>query len=380
MSMLQALEAYSENLNKRDISLLERAIKVLESNKYEEYKDVFKGRTLISPDKKCFNGVWNWDSAFHAIGVARFDKEAAFEQIEGFLSYIKEDGMLPDNLLLDGGIGWHSSKPPVFAWAALEVARLTGDSSILVKVYDKLALNASFWETQRSYNGLFHYDAYMQGSDEEKDVWARWESGWDNSVRWDKGIFDIYPVDLNCFMFIFYKSMAEISEMIGKPAGEWKEKSDRMSKLIEDTFWNDELEAYTDRYFSGEYSSCLSPASFMPLFARCASRERAEKMAKLAADKERFNSTMPTVSFDDPGYSTDYWRGPLWMNTAYFAAKGLKNYEFPSADAIKENVLALVDSDKEHIYENYDVKNNVGLCARNFSWSACFIIEFILDW
>ena len=52
--------------------------------------------------------------------------------------------------------------------------------------------------------------------------------------------------------------------------------------------------------------------------------------------KNNFKEKMPTVSFDNPEYSTDYWRGPTWLNVAYFAAKGLKNYGFEVADKIKE--------------------------------------------
>ena len=45
---------------------------------------------------------------------------------------------------------------------------------------------------------------------------------------------------------------------------------------------------------------------------------------------------MPTVSYDNPNYSTNYWRGPTWLNVAYFAAKGLKNYHFDdTADKIR---------------------------------------------
>lgn len=380
MRASQFVNTYKGKLSQRDYSLLVRAVNVLESNRLKEYVSVFSNREFITPDKNVFKGVWNWDSAFHGMAVSRYDKQLAFDQIEGFLSYIKDDGMLPDNLLYNGDMGFHSSKPPVFAWAALETAKRTNDNSILKRVYEKLVLNEKFWRTQRFHNGLFHYGTYMHGTDEENLKWAGWETGWDNSVRWDNGIFNLYPVDLNCYMLLFYKSMVEIAEILGFDTAEWMLKAKDLERLIESRFWNEEISAYTDRYFSGEFSFCLTPASFMPLFVETASDERAEKMAKIAEDENKFNSTMPTVSFDNPEYSTKYWRGPLWLNTAYFAAKGLKNYNFPIADIIKENILSLVDLDKEHIYENYDAKNNVGLCAKNFSWSACFIIEFILNW
>ena len=92
-----------------------------------------------------------------------------------------------------------------------------------------------------------------------------------------------------------------------------------------------------------------------------------------------FKDKMPTVSYDNPGYSNDYWRGPTWLNVAYFAAKGLKNYGFEVADRIKENILNMCFDEKGGIFENYDSITGKGLCCDHFSWSSVFIIEFILN-
>ena len=90
---------------------------------------------------------------------------------------------------------------------------------------------------------------------------------------------------------------------------------------------------------------------------------------------------MPTVSYDNPSYSSgDYWRGPTWLNTAYFALKGLMDYGFKElAEDLREHILNAVYNEKRGIYEYYDSKSGEGLGAFNFGWSAAFIIEFILD-
>lgn len=383
MKELKLTEKLGYNLSSRDKTLIERALKILEGNKYYDIQQYFDNRIMVSPALLSggYLGVWNWDTAFHAVGLSRFDAKLAIDQIEGFFKYMLEDGMLPDFIDKEGNARIHSSKPPVFAWAAYEVYKNTGDIDFLKRIYNKLVLNENFWRTQRFDGKLFYYDAYLKGTDDEKIVWTKWESGLDNSVRWDNGIIEYYPVDLNCFMLSFYESMLKISQLIGEKSDEWESKYKELSVLIEETFWNDTIGAYTDKNrFTGEYSNCLTPESFMPLYVKTASKERAKKMAQIAADKNKFNSTMPSVSYDNKEFSNDYWRGPLWMNMAYFAAKGLKNYGFSVADDIKENVLNLVDGDKDGIYENYDTINNKGLCNNTFSWSACFIIEFILNW
>lgn len=365
----------------RNKDLLNRALTVLEKNKLYDVQRYFDGRIMLSPGMTDFLGVWNWDTAFHAVGLSRFDEKLAIDQIEGFLSHIRDDGMLPGVIKLDGTPLIHSSKPPVFAWAAYEVYKNTGDVDFLKRIYNKLVLNETFWRTQRFDGKLFYYDSYLKGLDEENLLWAKWESGLDNSVRWDHGIVEYYPVDLNCFMLSFYESMSKISQLIGEESDEWNTKAEELSILIEETFWNDDIGAYTDKNrFTGFFSNCLTPASYMPLYVKTASKKRAEKMAEIAADKNTFHSNMPTVSYDNPEFSNDYWRGPLWLNVAYFAAKGLKNYGFLVADDIKENVLNVVDYNKDGIYENYDTINKKGLCNSNFSWTACFVIEFILNW
>ena len=385
MTGLNFAESFEGKLSERDFSLLKRCAKTLDNNVFTHEELNINGKTMISPcwnrdGSDSFNGVWNWDTAFHAIAVSRWDKQLAFDQIEGFFEFMKEDGMLPDVHTIHGDTGYHSSKPPVFPWAALLVTERTKDTSMAERMFDKLVTNIRFWETQRFDGKLFYYDAYIKGTEKEL-TYIKWESGLDNSVRWDDGILNLYPVDLNCFMLMAYRSLASLSDILGKDKTEWKTKANKMEVLIEETFWNEELKAYTDvDRFTGKFSSCLTPASFMPLYVGTASKERAEHLSHLAQDKEKFNCNMPSVSYDNKEFSDNYWRGPVWLNIAYFAAKGLKDYGFTVADKIKDNILNMCDGYKKAICENYDSVKNIGINKHNFSWSSVFIIEFILNW
>ena len=176
--------------------------------------------------------------------------------------------------------------------------------------------------------------------------------------------------------------MAYIAKELGLcfEADVWKAKEMTLSANIEKHLWNDKMKAYADaNRFTHEVSDVLTPASFMPLYIQTASIERAEYMGALAKDKNKFYPGMPTVAYDNPQYSKDYWRGPTWLNVAYFAAKGLKNYGFDDvADGIKETVLSWVEKDNGVTYENYNA-NGIGMGAVPFSWSATFVIEFILN-
>ena len=365
--------------SERDSELLLRTYDVLMNNVYESGNYLWMPYRCISPGKETFQGIWNWDSAFHSVGVSRYDYQLAKEGVLGFLKFQKENGFLPDCIFEDGTIVESCSKPPVFAWAAQEMYKREGDLDFLKEIYPKLSRNVDFWENERLYNGLFFYDASNKES-ETYLTYAKYESGWDNSVRWDNGITNHWPIDLNCYMVMFYRSMSFFANELGiiADAEKWGRKHKELSELINQKMWNGENRYYADvNRFTGEYSTVLSPASFMPLYIDIATVERADAMRIIAEDK--FNYKMPTVSFDNPQYSNDYWRGPTWLNVAYFAAKGLKNYKFEVADKIKDNILNMCYNEKNGIYENYDSVTGKGLCCDHFSWSCVFITEFILN-
>lgn len=364
----------------RDRELIKRSYYTLMNNVYPDNGFLWSPYRCISPGKTTFHGIWNWDSAFHAVGVARWSVELAKESIEGFLKFQREDGLIPDVIYEDGSVVSSFGKPPLFAWATEIIYKQDYDVDFVKGVYPKLKKNAEYLEKYRCYEGLFYYDA----DDKETDDYltrVKYESGWDNSVRWDNGINEYWAVDLNCFMVMFYSSLSYLAQELNlsEDMCEWQNKEKYLCELINKNLWNDNGKYYADvNRFTKEASEVLSPASFMPLYICIATEKMAQSMNEIA--KENFKGKMPTVSFDNPEYSNDYWRGPTWLNVAYFAAKGLKNYGCQVADEIKESILNMCFEEKTGIYENYDSISGKGLCCNSFSWSAVFIIEFILNW
>lgn len=377
------LEENRGNVSGMEYDLLRRCAEVLYKNIAREEGLPWSPYRCITPGRgKYFRGIWNWDTAFHAMAVSRWDVRLAEECILGFAQFQLPDGMFPDVIFKDGRIEDRLSKPPVLPWATEIVYKRGGNREFIEKLYPRYVKNERFWCEKRCDGGLFYYDAADKDS-EEHETLAMWESGWDNSVRWDGSpIYELWTVDLNCYMVMFYRSMANLAEELSVPddAQKWREKEKRLTALIEERLWDDEIKGYTDvNRISGAATGVFTPACFMPLYVGIAPRERAEYMNSHAADKNKFFSGMPTAAYDEEGYSTDYWRGPTWLNVAYFAAKGLKNYGFETADEIKKTILSWCDSDKRGIFENYDSKTGKGLCCDSFSWSAAFIIEFILN-
>jgi len=81
----QWLKQYEGTVSARDYRLLDKASRILMQNiAPHEEETLWKPYRAITPSmgrwpngKICFPGIWNWDSAFHMVGVSRFDKELA---------------------------------------------------------------------------------------------------------------------------------------------------------------------------------------------------------------------------------------------------------------------------------------------------------------
>lgn len=375
------IEQTEKGLCERDKRLIKRAADTIDGNIWTDA--VWYPYSCIVPFRSYENSaIWGWDSAFHALTVSRWDSELATQCLDAFMNYQLPIGAFPDAVKADGFIETRCSKPPLLAYACEAVFKKSGDKFFLKQAYMKLVNNERFLCKNRKYCGLFFYDA-PDKNDPEYYNWARNDSGWDNSVRWDDACAEYWAIDLNCFMVMTYRSLKFMAQELhdSERLDEWEQKEKELTKLINEKLWNEELNSYTDvNRFNHKKSTVLSPASFMPLYIKIAPKEYAEYMNRHAESRDEFYPGMPTVAYNNAEYSNGYWRGPTWLNVAYFAAKGLKNYGFTVADEIRNYILDMVDANDDAIYENYDSVAAKGLHAKNFAWSACFTIEFILEW
>ncbi len=371
-------KTFSENQK----TLLLRAVNVLLGNVRSADSGAWAGRKIIIPSPACYLGAWNWDSAFHALAVSKWNLDLALEQINIFFEQQEPSGLFPDTLFLSGEKCTCICKPPVFAWVLCEIAKAYPDLK-LNYYYEKLDKNTDFWENCRKSGDLFHYDADEEPDFDEYEKHCRNESGWDTSVRWDNGAQKLWAIDLNCYMVLVYRTLCEFASKLNKldKAAEWKSKELALADKINELLYNEALGCYFDADIkTGEHTKIYSPASFMPLFVQIADENKAKRLAELAADKSKFYPLMPTVSYDNSEYNaTDYWRGPTWLNVAYFALKGLKNYGFSElVSDYKERILTACFNEKRDIFEYYNSKTGEGLGASGFGWSAVFIIEMLL--
>jgi hypothetical protein len=113
-------------------------------------------RDVISmPDKWEYPWYAAWDLAFHMVPFASLDPHFAKEQLILLLRewYMHPNGQIPAYEFAFGDVN-----PPVHAWAAWRVYKITGprgqrDRTFLARVFNKLLMNFTWWVNRKDAEG-----------------------------------------------------------------------------------------------------------------------------------------------------------------------------------------------------------------------------------
>lgn len=355
-----------------------------------------------------FNGMWAWDSWKQAVAAASFFPELAKDNIRAMFDYQREDGMVIDAIFYNkDGDNWNerNSKPPLAAWAVWKVYEESKDKTFLEEMYPKLVKYHNWWYSHRDNdkNGIAEYGATvdrLNNSDKEVLRAVAWESGMDNAVRFDEdyGVeilknineknecigysINQESVDLNSYLFAEKKFLAKIAEILSKPEDSktYEKEGEYIRDFIQKHMFSEEEGFFFDIDIKDKkplINRGKGPEGTIPLWAGVASKEQARAVKDTIMKEDRFNTKVPipTASKDNGRYNpTKYWRGPVWLDQAYFAIEGLALYGYKEeasklARKIIDNAEGIKDKGKT-FRENYNPENGEGLHCTNFSWSA----------
>ncbi|SHJ38352.1 putative isomerase [Arenibacter nanhaiticus] len=345
-----------------------------------------------------FHGFWSWDSWKHAVGLSGYDSKLAKDQIRAMFDFQSEDGFIVDCIYRDTTIEPHNyrdTKPPLAAWAVAKVLEKDMDMPFLKEMYPKLLKYHQWWYAKRDHDGdgLCEY-----GSTDGTVLAAKWESGMDNAIRFDDseilknsdGAYSLNQesVDLNAYLYAEKLYLANMAKTLGetetmqaltKEAAVLKDKLQTQFYDAEDGwFYDTNLEGTT--FVKGAGSE-----GWTALWANAATQEQAATIRKKMMDPNKFYTRVPfqTMAKDHPKFDpmNGYWRGPNWLDQAYFGIKGLRNYGFDQ-EADKATIQLLegaqgVLGKGASIRENYHPLSGEGLYAKNFSWSAAHLIMML---
>ncbi|MCF7567061.1 glycoside hydrolase [Sabulilitoribacter arenilitoris] len=347
---------------------------------------------------KGFNGFWAWDSWKHAAALARFEPKLAKDQMLTMFSYQDNEGMIPDCIYRDTLIqkhNWRDTKPPLATWAVNQIFEKTSDTAFVAKMFPKLIKYHYWWYKNRDHNRnkLCEY-----GSTDGTRIAAAWESGMDNAVRFDNALLvknnsnawslNQESVDLNAYLLDEKKQLIKLAKISNNMSSVEVLKNDynEISMLFNNAFYNTDVGYYFDRQLeNNQLVNIIGPEGWLPLWSGIATSETAESVKNKIFDESLFYSKIPlptlNISHKDFDPENGYWRGPVWLDQAYFAIIGLENYGFhEEAKTLKlklvKNAEGLLDKGYA-IRENYHPISGKGLNAKHFSWSAAHLLLLI---
>lgn len=347
---------------------------------------------------KGFHGFWAWDSWKHAVALARFEPQLAKQQMLTMFAYQNEEGMVPDCIFRDNLIekhNWRDTKPPLATWAVNEIFEKTKDTGFVTEMFPKLIKYHYWWYKNRDHDGnkLCEY-----GSTDGTRIAAAWESGMDNAVRFDNSLIlnnkdgawslNQESVDLNSYLVVEKQLLSKLAKIANNYSyiDQLQSEAKEVSSLINTQFYdNDEHYYFDQQLINHKKIKVFGPEGWLPLWAEIATPKMAEGVKERILDTSIFNSKVPfptlDISYKDFDPENGYWRGPVWLDQAYFAIVGLEKYGYAKeANMLKLKLVKNAEGLLEKGYpirENYHPISGKGLNANHFSWSAAHLLLLI---
>lgn len=269
-----------------------------------------------TPDRWPHRHCYLWDSAFQSIGYIRFDPVWGRNAVRAMLAGAEGSGMVP-SMLTPMGPGKPQTNSPCLAWAAWECYRLGAGREFLDEVYPHLAayVRHNLTHASEEVGGLL--------------VWPHFSHGMDNSQRFDEGEPLVF-LDLNLHEAGELRTMARMARALGRDdeADEWTRLRDKLAGAINERLWDEKTGFYYDLNEDGSLRKVKTATAFVALFAGVADKRRADALAGHLFNPDEFWSPLPirTTSADEPKYSKDMWRGPVWPNYEVMIVRALDEY------------------------------------------------------
>lgn len=323
----------------------------------------------------CESQIWIWDSCFMSLFCKYAqDRFPGIETLRNFYLPLYEGVSLP-LVRADNDPAWTRvipgrktrlkihifDNPPLFAWAELQNGYFHGDRDYV----SRLLCGEGYLQKHFARLEMVHRGERIPGVASEI-CWERhelgyfWEggrSGMDNSPRGRTGAHaeadrpnhpEMLWLDAICQQAFSAQCIARLARIIENREAErhWEAEFHRLALLVNENYWDEQDGFYYDIHARERtFFRVRTIASFWPLIAGIADRVRAERLMKYLEDATEFGGEIPCVSLsrsdtDFNGETGEYWRGSLWVPTAYMTIKGLERYgNFELAHSLSRRIL-----------------------------------------
>jgi hypothetical protein len=331
------------------------------------------------PSTQTYPFQWNWDSAFHAIALARYDPVRAQAEISSLLAAKQPSGFLPHMVLWQEEFrtraaneftivvdpsGWHTltTQPPVLPLAVERVWRANRDERWLDEVVPDLIDLMSWWRIRRDasntglvttfqpdesgldmspkYDVLLGIDSGMQGS----GISARWHAamrelfatyGQDDSGRDADddlsryGAFAWQDVLVNSIYANSARALARLLDERRLPdaAADWRQTAAGTTAALLRDCWDEANGAFYDTYTSPAANSgprrtqvrMLTASCLFPLILEDLPSDVAARLVGHLTNEDEFwlPYPVPSVAATEPTFDPHFTTGAIFRGSSW---------------------------------------------------------------
>jgi glycogen debranching enzyme len=374
----------------------------------------------VCPSANTYPFQWFWDSCFHAIVLSHLDSGRAEAELRTLLINQQPDGFIPHvthwtaeqprhlGLYQVAGISpWLSAsmQPPVLAEAVAAVAGRGRGTAFLREVLpavrryydwcdrvrdpDRDGLIAILEPHESGMDQTPAYDAYLGVAGDDAPAFAAaWrpvaesnaQAGHQAAALFERDRFVVEDLAVNALYAENQRVLSGLLAETGDAAGatELGERAARTVASLLARCWSS-----SDRDFHGLAGRVEEPlpgdtvAGLLPMLLVDLPAPIVDRIAQRLEDPADFGTTfpVPSVPLGSPAYrpapagGSVLWRGPSWINTNWYIARGLRRHGRDELAArIEEASLQLVE--RSGFREHYDAESGRGYGAKGFAWSA----------
>ena len=379
---------------------------------------------FVCPSMGTYPFQWFWDSCFHTVALSHVDPERARSEVRSLLKNQQPDGFVAhvtfwqreafEEMLKTYSIAYRTPylsdciQPPVLAEAVQAAARGAGGRAFLDEVLPKVRRYFDWLDRVRDpdrdgliatlqpdESGLDHtpkYDAYLgiAGTDLE-DFTAAWERvagpyatvGRDPEKMFALDRFICEDVLVNTIYGENQRVLGELLESVGDAAGAsaMRTRAAHTTEGLVSKCYDAEAGLFFD--LAGRREERLrvnTVSSLLPLALPDIPARIAERIVGHLTDEREYAAPfpVPSVAMNEPSYAPGIvgtklvWRGPSWMNTNWYLARGLRRHgRAEIARHVEDRSGALVERDGFREY--YNPTTGEGNGARDFSWTGVVV-------
>jgi hypothetical protein len=384
---------------------------------------------FVCPSTGTYPFQWFWDSCFHTVALAHFDRGRARSEIRSLLANAQPDGFVAhvtfwqreryEEMLATYAIAYRTPylsdciQPPVLAEAVAAAAQGEGGDAFLAEVLPRVVACFEWLDVKRDpdrdgliatlqpdESGLDHtpkYDAYL-GIErvEHAEFTAAWERvagpyaevGRDHDRMFALDRFVCADVLVNTIYAENQRVLGDLLERTGDAgrAARFRARARRAVEALVAKCWDPEAGLFYDRVGRDGRGRLRvnTVSSLMPLLLDIPGEQAQALVAQIENPRTyRAPYPVPSTALDEPGYRTPtadsklVWRGPTWINTNWYLARGLRRHGREDlARVIEDRSAALVE--QAGFREYYDPFTGEGFGAEGFSWTA-LVLDMLAD-